>query len=122
MFIALAPTDHRPRRKDAAGFLVGVLGLTREGRLVDGQRSGQELDVCRDDVSRAHADDIARHKLPGRNDVPTSIAPDARTHLQPLPQCGDDAFSAMLLNEAQHRVDDKQRAHHDEVRVFSKNG
>jgi len=50
------------------------------------------------------------------------IAPDARTNLQPSPQGRNDTGSPALLHKAQHGVDHQQRAHHDEVRVFSEHG
>ena len=86
------------------------------------QRSREEFHVRRDDVAGAHANDVAGDQLPGGNDLPARIAPDARTDLQPSPQCLDDTGGPALLHEAQHGVDHQQRAHHDEVRVFSEHG
>ena len=71
--VAFAPADDGPRRQHVAGRLVDVLRLAGEGRLVDAQRSGQELDVRRDDVARAHADDVAGDQLAGGNDLPAPL-------------------------------------------------
>ena len=80
--VAFAPADDGPRREHVAGRLVGVLRLAGEGRLVDAQRSGQELHVRRDDVAGAHADDVAGDQFPGGNDLPARLAQHARTDLQ----------------------------------------
>ncbi len=60
---------------------------------------------------------------PGTNsragtELPGSLAQDARGDLQAPLQRLDDAGSATFLHEAQHRIDDQQRADHREVRVF----
>ncbi len=46
------------------------------------------------------------------------IAPDAGADLQPFPQCLNDTGRSLLLHEAQHRIDNQQRAHHREIREF----
>ena len=117
--VAFAPADDGPRREHFAGRLVRVLRFAGERRLVHAQRSGEEFHVRRDDVAGSHANDVAGDQLPGGNDLPVRIAPDARTDLQPSPQCLNDAGGPALLHKAQHGVDNQQRAHHGEVRDIS---
>ena len=116
--VAFPPADDGPRREHVAGRLVRILRLAGEGRLVDAQHSGQELHIRRDDVARAHADDVAGDQFPGGNDLPARIAQHARTDLQPSPQRLDDAGGPMFLRKAQHGIDDQQCAHHGEIGVF----
>jgi hypothetical protein len=120
--VAFAPADDGPRREHFAGRFVRVLRFAGERRLVHGQRSGEEFHVRRDDVAGPHANDVAGDQLPGGNDLPARIAPDARTDLQPFPQCLNDTGGPALLHEAQHGVDHQQRAHHDEIGEFPEHG
>ena len=75
------------RSSSRLGSLVRVLRFAGEGRLVHGQRSCEELHVRRDDVAGSHPHDVAGDQVPGRNDLPVRIAPDARTDLQRLRPC-----------------------------------
>src|ERR1039458_8304278 len=77
--------------------------------------SDRKFHVRRDDVAGSHANDVAGDQLPGGNDLPAGIAPDARTDLQSFPQGFNDTGGPALLHKAQHGVDHQQRAHHNEI-------
>ena len=65
--------------------------------MVDAQRSGEEFQVRRDDVTGPHTNDVAGDQFPGGNDLPLSLALDAGTDLQPFPKCLNDTGGSLLL-------------------------
>ena len=92
-----------PEESTSPASLVYILRLAREGRLIDAQGSGQDLHVRRNDVTGAHADDVAGDQFSGGNDLPARIAQHARTDLEPSPQRLHDARGAPLLRKSPAR-------------------
>jgi hypothetical protein len=117
--VALAAADDGARRQHFARRLFHILRFAGQGRLVDAQDTGEEFYIRWDYVAGAHAHDIARDQLPGRDDLPDRIAPHTGADLQAAPQRFDDASGAALLRETQNGIDDQERAHHREIGIFS---
>ena len=65
---------------------------------------------------------VAWDQFPGRNDLPSLVAPDPCIDLQLSTQLLNDTGSSVLLRKAQHSVDNQQRANHSEIRVIPERG
>ena len=109
-----------PDERTSAGAFVGVLRFAGERRLVHSQRPSNEFHISGNDVARTHANNIAGNQLPRGNELPLRFAQNPRTDLQSATQRFDNAGRTVLLHKTYHGIDNEKRAHHDEVRIFSR--
>ena len=108
------------RIQDVIIHLIDRTRFAGEGGLVNLQGSIDDLDIGRNEIPRADAYDVAADQAARGPGAPNSIAQNAGRDLQAMTQKFDRGRSVLLLQKAQHRIDDEQRQGHPEVRIFVK--
>ena len=110
-------TDDRAGEHCLARRCRGGQGLPGQGGLVHLDRvARQQAGIGRDDVTKADADDVARHQLPRRRRRPLPVANHAGLDRQIGFQRVDGVACLSFLPESDHRVGDEQDKDDKEVR------
>lgn len=104
----LAALYHRAGMGSSAGFDLDGQRLTGERGLVDQQLSVENLQIRRDKVAGPQPHDVPGHQLPRMDQRPPAVAEDPRLNGQSLPKQRQRALSAVLVQEAEDRVEDQQ--------------